>query len=224
MLKRSVKLLSFVIFSAFIFNACQDSSVEHNTIVGSGNIVSEIRSISDCTGIEIISAGNVYLTQDTTQLIRIEADDNIISDVITREENGILLTGLTNKSYSNITLKIYVSLKAIQELSVTGAGNIECTKAIQVDNLYSVINGAGNINLEGTANSFECIINGAGNVNAKDFIVKNCMANVNGAGNCSVNVTGNLKAVVTGVGSIFYYGNPINVTSSVTGIGQIIRK
>jgi len=209
-----------------LFQTCNESSdiSNNNTIYGSGNVVSQTRTVEECSGLMLQNTGNVYLTQDDNQLIRIEADDNIIDNVETRKENGSLLVGLENGSYSYITLKIYVSLKSINRLSIDGAGNINTENNIECDYLNCIINGAGNINLKGTANYFDCSINGTGNISAKEFQSKKCKALVNGAGNITIYVSEELDATVNGVGNIYYYGNPPVVRTTITGLGQIIKR
>jgi len=190
---------------------------------GSGRIATQVRHVSDCRGINLRYAGNVFLTQDTEQSILIEADDNIIDQVVAQADNGILDVGLPGKSNSDMTIKIYVSLKTIENLSIEGAGNITAQNHFACDGLTCLINGSGNITIEGSGSSLDCTINGAGNIDAFGFQVNNCVARVNGAGNCLVDVTQNLDASITGVGNITYGGNP-QVKSSITGIGRISRR
>jgi len=219
--------MKLFLLSLMVFYGCDEESSNINnndTIYGSGNVVTQTRNVDECSGITIQNVGNIYLTQDENQSIRVEADDNIIDDVITRKENGILIVGLEDGSYSNITLKIFVSLKTIKSLSINGAGNITTENSFICDSLNMAINGAGNVNLKGNGNYLNCFINGAGNVMAQEFIVQKCRVLVNGAGTCTVNVTEDLDASVNGVGTIFYYGNPANVKTSITGLGQIIRR
>ena len=214
------------IFSILLLLAgCKNSSNINNpdSLNGSGNIITEQRNVSECSGLQIINVGSVYLTQDTVQSIRISADDNIMDKVITREEQGILVVGLENGSYSNISLKFYVSLKSVNKLLIEGAGGIECSGPVTSGNLYCMINGAGKIQLKGEGESLNCIMNGAGSINAKDYNAKNCSAAVNGAGNCTVFVTGKLDASVNGAGRITYYGKPDELKVAVSGVGQIIN-
>jgi len=220
-----IKKAMLFILSFIILYGCDKSNInDDDTIHGSGKIVSQTRDVEECSGLTIKNMGNVYLTQADIQSIRVEADDNIIDDVITRKENGELVVGLEDGSYSNITLKIYVSLKTIESLSIQGAGNIYGQNSFECDSLDCVINGAGNINVQGNGNYQNCFINGAGNINAENFIVEKCKVFVNGAGTCTVNVTEDLDASVNGAGTIFYYGNPSNVRTSITGVGQITSK
>ena len=136
----------------------------------------------------------------------------------------MLVIGLKDGSYSNVTLKAYISLKTIRSLTINGAGNIATQNSLSCDNLYVTINGAGNIVVKGTGDYLNSLINGAGNITAKEFLVARCKAYVNGAGNCSVYTSDELDATVNGAGNIYYYGNPPVVRASITGVGQIIRK
>ena len=220
-----MKKISLFILACLVLFGCKESSTTgDDTIHGSGVITTQDRTVSDCSGILVKSVGNVYLTQGNSQSIHIEADDNIIDKVLTRNENGILVAGLEDGSYSNITLKIYVTLKSVGHLSIEGAGTITANDSITCGGIESVITGAGNITLKGNADSLRCTINGAGNFYAEHFIVKRCIALVNGTGNITVNVTDALNATVIGVGTINYYGNPSLVATSITGLGQIIEK
>jgi len=223
-IKIILKNLSLLFLTLVIFYGCDKSPNVNNddTIHGSGKIVSQTRDVEECSGLIIQNIGSVSLTQDNTQSIRIEADDNIIDEVITRKEDGVLLVGLKDGSYSNVTLRAYVSLKTIESLKINGAGNINTQNSLNCDELDVIINGAGNIAIEGNGNYMYCFINGAGIVMAKDFSIQKCKAMVNGAGNITLTVTENLNATVNGAGNIFYYGNPLNVTTSITGVGQIV--
>ncbi len=215
------RILAVIILPIFLLGGCEESTTNDNTIHGSGKIVTELRTVEECSGISIMNIGNIYLTQDTIQSIRIEADDNIINDVKSIRENGILKVGLDEGSYSDITLNIYASLKTIGSLSINGAGQIISQNNFNCTDLTCFINGAGNAIIKGSGSYFNCSINGAGNINAQEFISERCKAVVNGAGNCLVYASEEIDATLNGAGSIIYYGNPANVKTSISGLGQI---
>ncbi len=105
-------------FFIFLLTGCKDTVTNTDTTIrGSGRVVTESRTMEPCEGVTITSIGDVYLTQSETQSVRIEADDNIMSSVISETQNGILVVGLKAGSYSNTTVRIYVSLKNIRFLS-----------------------------------------------------------------------------------------------------------
>ncbi len=214
--------LIFLVFLV-LFSACNNSdniNGSGNTIKGSGKLITQERNLSECNGINLRYAGNIYLKQDSIQSVKVEADDNIIDNVITQNQGSILIAGLQNGSYSDVTVRIYISLISIENLTIDGAGNIEIQNDINCDNLSCIINGAGDINLSGKGDLLSCIIKGAGNINAFNFEVRTCQAKIKGTGNCSVYAARTLNAEITGVGNIVYDGNPV-VVSSITGIGNI---
>ncbi len=215
--------LSFF-FPVFLLTGCNDTvSNTDATIRGSGRVVTESRTVETCEGVTIKSVGEVYVTQSETQSIRVEADDNIMSSVVSENQSGILVEGLKDGSYSNTTVRIYVSLKNIRFLTIEGAGNIETVSPITFPSLSCIINGAGNITLRGQGDDISCILNGAGNFNAKLFTAKNFSVILNGAGNCTATVTEKLDATVNGVGTVTYYGNPASLKTVIAGIGHITR-
>jgi hypothetical protein len=213
-----------LILLSVLMTGCMNDSNVNETNYGSGRIVSQNRSVEECTGINIRYAGNVYLSQGDVQSVRVEADDNIINNVKTYADDGILNVGLDEGNYSNVTVRIYVILKTIDNVTIQGAGNITAENSLVCDQVYCSINGAGDINLNGNANNLTCGINGAGNINALGFPVKTCNARINGTGSCTVNVSEDLDAAISGVGNIIYDGNPTQVKSKVSGVGKISRK
>jgi hypothetical protein len=219
----TVKRMIICVLPVLVCFGCKDSVNSNDAIHGSGNVVAQARTVDVCEGVTVMSTGNVSLTQADNQSIRIEADDNIIGRVIAEKQNGILVVGLPDGSYTNVTVRIYVSMKTIKTLSIEGAGNIQSTNMINSQSLNCSINGAGNITLQGQGDDLSCSINGAGNFNAKNFTAKTCTAIVNGAGSCTVSCTDKLDATVSGVGSVYYYGNPATVNSTISGVGQITK-
>ena len=221
----SLKKITLVILPLVLLYGCtENDSINSNSIYGSGKIVSETREVNECNGIKISNYGNVYLTQDSVQKIRVEADDNIMDYVITKEQDGVLQVGLKDGSYSKITLNFYVSLKTISSLSIEGSGSILSENQLTCDKLSTVINGSGNIIVKGESNYLYGVINGSGNINAEKLTASKCDAVINGSGACTLFVTDALNASINGSGTIIYYGKPPNVNTSISGSGSIVSK
>ncbi len=204
-----------------IFSGCSDNPTGPDQIIGSGRLVSEQRSVGTFTGIRVTGIGSVIITQDTEEDLRIEADDNIIDRVTTSVDNGVLLVGLEQGSYNNITINVYASMATITRLEIIGAGDFRVTAPIQTDEIDCRITGAGNITLSGAATEQTIVITGAGSIHNFDLVSSICLATVAGVGSIKVNVTQQLDAVISGTGSIIYAGNPPVVHSTVTGVGSV---
>ena len=198
--------------------------VPRNQIAGSGRIVSQLRNVGSFSGIQITNIGDVYITQDTVESLRIEADDNIVDLVQTSVAGGTLSVGLREGSYSNVTVRIHASMQQISSLESVGAGEFHTTGAIHTDKVTCRITGAGAISLSGTATEQIVEISGAGSIDNFGLVSSLCTVTVTGTGSVGVNVTQELHASVSGTGTITYDGNPPLVHSSITGTGTIRPK
>lgn len=195
--------------------------VGNDQIVGSGRIVSEARSPGTYSGIQLLGVGKVYVTQDSVESLRIEADDNIVGLVETSVSGGDLTIQLRDGSYSNITLRIYATLKRPGLLSCSGAGEIRTTGALRVDSLTCRLTGAGVISVSGTTTNQTIEITGAGSVLNFDLVSSRCSASISGSGVIETTATESLQAAIAGTGTITYGGNPTAVHTLITGVGTI---
>ena len=212
--------------SVLLLSGCLDEDyvVNNEGLTGSGNIISQTRNAGTFDGIQIVNFARIFITQDTLESLRIEADDNIVDNVITVVQDGILKVGLEDNSYNNITLNIHVSMKKIKHLESRGAGYLVTTNTISADTIVCIIRGAGTMILTGTAVYESIEIEGAGSVNNFGLAVLNCSASISGAGRIEVNVSGQLNAKISGTGTIIYDGNPLSVNRVIAGVGSIQQK
>ena len=225
MISRAI-LTSVLISVAALFFGCSknETVVGSNSIVGSGRLVSEQRNVGAFTGIQVTNFANVFVKQDTVQSLRIESDDNIMSLVATSVQNGVLVVGLKEGSYNNVTVNVYASMSSVRWLELIGAGDCQTVSPIHADTIVCRIKGAGTITLAGTASQEMVEIIGAGNVHNFDLVSSRCVASISGTGNIDVNVTQQLDATISGTGVITYDGHPPTVNQTVVGIGSIRPK
>lgn len=208
----------------FLTAGCKDSTDISGPVKGSGNIVSQTRNVDKFTMVDLYKAGNVHIIQDQQESVRVEADDNVIDKVITNVQNGTLMTGLGDSGYKDVTVNIFVSMETIDRVILEGAGNITVHNSIESDTLDCLLAGAGNITLQGQGSLFSCTLSGAGNIFAENFKSKSCIVKLSGTGNCNVFASSDIDALLAGVGNIFYYGNPPNVKTKISGTGQITKR
>ena len=134
---------------------------------------------------------NVYLTQSNTQSFRIEASDKITALLETEVKNGLLtIKWSKNKVRHSEKIKIYISMKEVAGLAISGSADIEIAGTQ-------------------TANSLSIAISGSGDVKASELQVKNLKTKISGSGNCKVNVFKRLDATISGSGNVYYKGRPI---------------
>jgi hypothetical protein len=200
------------------------SHTDGERTLASGKLVSEDRSVGPFHGVRLEGIGTVKIKQAAEASVRVEADDNIISDVKTEVNAGILRVWMEGDSYEHPTVIVNLAVKELDDLNLSGAGDIESDGPLQCDDLRCSLSGAGNITLSGKARSLEVCLSGAGNLSAEELEAEVCDASVSGVGNCDVNVSKELRATVSGVGRIRYSGNPSTVKEEVTGLGKIQKR
>jgi len=207
---------------------------------GSGNVIAEERDVSDFHKVHLSGVGNLIITQGEVESLTIEADDNIVpiieADVFGDELNISFKRGYT--FIPSATIKFYLTVADLDEISLSGAGNIDCegfeTEVLQFDvsgagdldfdldaeRVEVVVSGAGNIILSGKVDSQEIEINGAGKYDGEDLESRECAITVSGAGSATVNVSELLDVEINGVGNVYYAGSP-SVTQDISGLGKI---
>ena len=224
-LKNALSTLAPLALLPILFTAgCTNHSTNPDQIVGSGKLISEPRSLPAFTGIQVTGIAKVVLKQDTVQSLRIEADDNIMDHITTAVNNGLLVVGLRQGSYNNVTINVFASMKTIDRLECVGTADFVSSGPIQTNGITCRVTGAGSIALSGTATSQTIEVTGTGDVHNFGLVSTHCAATITGVGNLEVNVTQQLDAVVSGSGSIIYAGNPGVVNKSIVGIGSIRPK
>lgn len=212
--------------------------------------------LSEFQSIYVNSNYTVYLKQTNKQEVSVEALTEIYSLTEIKVENGILIINVERKPDNpnksiwskiddiklNPTMKVYVSLKNINELQVNGGGKIVSENSIASDNLSlavtgsgsidldvkgknvkTEISGSGNIILKGYAAYNDIVLSGSGNLNAYNFELESAKIKVGGSGNAELTVTNTLDAVVMGSGTVKHKGNTKSVSKKQYGSGIVDR-
>ncbi len=207
-----------VIMIVFFVQGCRIGGVK-----GSGNIIEANRVIEDFEIVEISGAYDVDISVGKTASLEIVADDNLMKYI----ETEVRGNKLTIRSKKNLRprneIEIFITTPNLIKIESSGASSI---KAYGIDNdiFQTELSGAGSINLSGRTEKFRADMSGAGNVNAKELKAEYVKVGISGACSAVVYASKAIKADVSGVGSIDYYGDPEDVESSVSGVGSINRK
>lgn len=187
-----------------ITSGCEDNGETNDkNITGTGPVVTKNLDFASFDKIENAGVANFYITVGGSQSVQLKAQQNII-DVMTYEVDGqALKVGLEE----NVTLENHEEIRF--DITIPSITNIELA-------------GVGDFVLSGTDQD-ELTINftGVGNIKAFDMKVGTCYITSTGVGDCEVNVINLLDVTITGIGSVYYKGNP-TITSDVTGLGQLI--
>jgi hypothetical protein len=193
------------------------------TLTGSGRSVTEDRAVAGYTGIALSLPGRVEVVQGAVEGIRITADDNVLPQIESVVEGGILKLRFRNRfdSVNNARIRVIVNAKTIESLAVAGSGDIHAT-ALTARRLAVNVAGSGDVKVAGHAESLEASIAGSGDLDAGKLDAQRVKVSVAGSGDAVVWARQALKVSVAGSGDIRYYGDPA-VDRSVVGSGSVRR-
>jgi hypothetical protein len=214
-----------------------------------GKITSEDRTFTGSFNtIEVNDNVNLIYTDDSTnQSIKVEAGNNLLSEITTEIQNNKLILHNNNKCNwvrkFGVPINIYVHAHPIIKIIQNGSGNVsgtntitedsfnfegwgagECNLSINVNNLYCSLNlDAGDATLTGHADA--AFLYNAGN----GFFYNNGLTTgftsvlALGTGDSYVNVQDLLWVTIKQEGNVYYIGNPA-VKDTITGKGQLIKQ
>lgn len=191
-------------------------------VIGSGDIVSEVRSVPPFDSVDLSAVADVTITEGASQEVRIRTDDNIIEHLSTRVSGGVLIID-TDVDYETVHgVKITIEAKDVRHLLLTGAGTITGTGLASGGDLRATLIGVGTISLSGTTDSYEGTNAGVGTLDAENLLARRSTIVISGTGNCRVTATDELDVTISGFGDVYYAGDPPTVRSTITGIGRLI--
>jgi hypothetical protein len=188
-----------------------------------GNVTRESRNVSGFDNVELQGVGNLSIQQTGSESLSVEAEEDVFPKIRTEVENNRLIIGPKPNSSIHTTEPISYKLivKDLNALEVSGSGNVDA-EGISTDELAVTISGSGDVKMTGRANSQETYISGSGVYQAEDLDSKKARINVGGSGLAIVNVSGQLDAEVSGIGSVEYIGDP-TVNQDVSGVGRVSK-
>lgn len=205
----------------------------------SGTMTTDTRNVATFTSINFAVPGTLYVTQNDTQSVKVEAESDVISRIGTEVSNGILTVDATEPIVTTEPINVYVSLSAIDGINNDGAGTVISdslltTNALSLTlqgagtfNIYlnttqltTRISGAGTANLRGNATNHTAVLTGVGSLRSSELATETTSITIAGAGSAEVTVTKSLDVSITGTGSVRYHGSP-EVHKQITGVGTV---
>ncbi len=215
--------------------------IEGLRLTGSGNVISQERKISNVESVSIGAGMNLFITQGSTEELRIEAEDNLISHLVTEVKNGRLsirfnnvIFGVTNKEPINIflTIKDLKEIDASSGASITSEGistdnlSIDLSSGaigeiiVDVNNLDIEISSGAQIEISGNTDYQEVSLSSAGNYEAKDLESRTAVMDLSGGARAVINVSEKLDADVSSGASLKYIGLP-QIISNISSGGEL---
>jgi hypothetical protein len=234
-----MKSLTKILFAALLFAGINSAFAD-----------TQDRHLTGFHAVSLSSSFDVYVTQGTTESVKVEAPSDVIDRIITEVDGDVLKIRNKNGTFnwnswfgsSHKKIVIYVSVKDIHAISVSGSGDVSFKEGLHSDKfdlhlsgsgdvqgkldvktLSASISGSGDVKLSGIAETSTVGLSGSGDFMARDLVTVTSMVRTSGSGDASVNATQKLDARISGSGDIRYTGGAKQVSSSSNGSGDVRR-
>lgn len=235
------KIIPFFLSTIFLIS-CDFSDMSDDKIQGNGVLEENTFIIDEFFNIDIDGAYNLVFIQDSTWQVLVEAESNILPLIDIYKNNNTLIVKNESGIEFDLNEPIVVEIhhQGINSLDFAGAGKISGKNYYSQIHYY--LSGASEVNMElicseldvtvsGTAVltfSGEAIesyitIAGTGTVYAEELVVEKSWNTISGEGTEYLNVSEQLSADISGVGYIYYIGNPVLITK-ILGVGSVTKK
>lgn len=208
-------------------------------IKGEGPVVTEERSLAPFSGVQNSLSAEVHISQGPQEDIRIEAQENILANMITRVKNGRLEIVFDENVRRHDGIKIWITIPEIKEIAVSGSGELYSDGVIEgeaievnisgsgdvdllteVQSIEANVSGSGEVKLAGSAEEATFSVAGSGEIRALEMPLKQAKVYVSGSGDCHLEVLERLGVSISGSGNVRYRGRPL-VNSSISGSGDL---
>lgn len=232
----AMKQIVIAFFALVLLASC-------NRITGSGNIVTEKRSVGNFKGLSVSNGLDVEVKQGSTMEVLVEADDNVISHIETTVSGGVLkirTEGLNN--LRNVHMKIYVTAPVLNSLRASSGSTIDVTGDIRSDEKVDIhassaadinagiiapsvdadASSGSSINLNGKTRDLLVEASSGSNVKCWDLLSETCKASASSGSEIEVHASVKLNASASSGSSVNYRGGA-NVNKAESSGGSVSK-
>lgn len=205
--------------------------------------VEKTYNVADFTQIYLKGPYEVHLRQSDKCALTIIAKEEYLDRLEVDSDGDELQIELDGKNFKKTrAIEVYIHFRDLQKLEIVGAVDLTCENQIKTTNLklefegagnvelnvsadkiISEISGVGNFEIEGEVDYHKVEFSGIGNYEAQNLRSKYTIVESNGIGSVKVYASNKFKGEATGIGSIDYYGDPDDVSIDASGLGSVNR-
>jgi hypothetical protein len=227
---------SLLLVATISFAGCSSKCIED-----SGNHIVRDITVSPFDEIEIDGPVKLVLRQDSSFKVAVSADSSIIDKIKTTVSGEKFKVSLDPMQYcGSDSIVIHAGIGALTEIKAAGASKVYSEGSLHVGDIDMKLSGATELNLNlyagkvktesdgaarlalsGQAGVHELDSKGVLELNAFDFVVAQYDIDIQGTGKSNINVLNDLKVKTSGSSTIYYKGNPKNVSDKKSGTSKL---
>ena len=188
-------------------------------IRGSGVRAEADRTVDEFRAIELEAHAVVQVRVGEAPAVHLAGDDNLLDEVETTVENGVLSIGLDRPASFQSGLELVISTPSLERFTIAGSGDVRI-EGLAADQLKLAIEGSGALSAKGTTKSLIGSIAGSGELCLAELEAGEADLSIDGSGSMQVHVLRDLHYSIQGSGDIQYTGEP-ELGGRIEGSGNI---
>lgn len=228
---------------ALLFASCNGNFF--NGIRGNGTVETEKRNITEKFTKVLVKRGiEVVLEQTEAVSVEVEADQNLISHITTKVENGTLVISSDANIYSAEAETVYVKMPVIEGLESTSGSNIktkgtlkntasvtdirivsdsgsEINAFLEFDSINAESTSGSSISLSGKALKLRTAASSGSHIDAENLLANEVTSEASSGSSTEVHPLVHLIAKSSSGSSIDYAGTPKNISKEETSGGSV---
>ena len=237
--------LIVVLFCALFFSSCgftmRTDGVFDNGISGSGNTKTESRTVTaPFEKIDVHQGITVIVEQSDSTAITVEADDNIISHITTKIENGTLIVETDESFNSNNNPKVRVKMPVISGLHASSGSSIKSLNtlitedikttsssgssveiSVEADNIVAETSSGSSMQVSGKALKLSADSSSGSTLDAGYLSANDVTAKSSSGSSTDVNPILSLNAKASSGSSVNYKKTPKSLTKEESSGGSV---
>lgn len=208
---------------------------------GSGNVVSENRTVGNFTGISTSQGFEVEVVTGENYSVKVDADDNLMKYVVTEINGNMLKVGLENNvNVSNAHLRAKITAPSIESIRASSGATVTLKGMMKAESKATLDASSGatirtavdaplvsaeassgsQIFLTGRTQTLKFQASSSGSINAAELLSENAKVSASSGASVKVHASLKLDASASSGGNIKYRGGA-SVTSNTSSGGSV---
>lgn len=204
---------------------CPYASASFPVVIGSGNLATESRTVSDFHKIKVSGLVEVKMSCGDEVSVSVSGDDNIIPMVKTEvTSSGMLKVGMPRGVIMETSNPILVTVTApdLSVAKVSGASELTISDC-DLDELLLRLDGVSRLSIEGEIDHLDVDVDGASRLSAQNALAKTVELAVSGSSNVSVVASEWIQGQVTGAATVIHGGDAQSISIQSSGSSRVKR-
>ncbi|MBK7707558.1 MAG: DUF2807 domain-containing protein [Acidobacteria bacterium] len=180
----------------------------------------ESRSEFGFQGINAGGALDLIVTVGERFSISVEGKTDLLKEVRTEVNDGILVIKSSNKVDSSNKPRLKISMPELRSLEIWGTSTVSVTNIDSVS-LRVQVGGSSTASIGGKTEKIEVGATGSSEIEGVKMLCVRAVVQASGASKVTLSVSEELDAEALGASNVIYVGKPKSIKRNIVGAGEI---